>query len=124
MSTRPCNKPATRLHPNPTEFEAGIFMAAYSSAAQRRRRSLAVGLLAAKHTLRGLLFSWPAYLLALAAFYSSQLHALAYLLLLGPALVLSVVILARGVRDDYRRSVQHVLLPSRFARALLWPPAP
>ncbi len=114
----------TRLHPNPTEFEAGIFMAAYGSTAQRRRRALAISLLTAKHTARGLLFSWPAYVLALAVFHSQQLHALAYLLLLVPALILSVVILVRGVRDDYRRSVQHVLLPSRFARALLWPPAP
>ena len=51
----------------PTELEQGIFMAAYGSPVQRRRRVLAVALLGIKHTLRGLLFSWPAYVLALAA---------------------------------------------------------
>jgi len=113
-----------RLPACPTELEQGIFMAAYASPLQRRRRTLAVVLLGAKHTLRGLLFSWPAYVLALAAFYSKQAHALAYLLLLIPALILSVVILARGVRDDYRSQVRHVLLAEKFARGLLFPAAP
>jgi hypothetical protein len=114
----------TRLRACPSELEQGIFMAAYASPRQRRRRALATGLLGIKHTLRGLLFSWPAYVLALAAFYSKQAHALAYLLLLIPALGLSLVILARGVRDDYRNQVRHVLLGEKFARALLFPAAP
>jgi hypothetical protein len=113
-----------RLPAVPTEFEAGIFMAAYGSAQQKRRRALALALLAVKHTLRGLLFSWPAYVLALAAFHSTHAHALAFLLLLIPALLLSAVILARGVRDDYRSRVRHVLLTEKFARGLLFPAAP
>ena len=113
-----------RLPARPTEFEEGVFMAESGSLEQRRRRALAVALLGAKHGLRGLLFSWPAYVLALAAFHSRQAHALAYLLLLIPALGLSLVILARGVRDDYRAAIRHVLLPGKFARALLLPPTP
>jgi hypothetical protein len=113
-----------RLRACPTEFETGIFMAAYDSVVQRRRRALALGLLGVKHSLRGLLFSWPAYVLALAAFASGQVHALAYLLLLIPALAVSGVILLRGVRDDYRSQVRGVLLAAGYIRALLLPKAP
>ena len=113
-----------RLPACPTELEQGIFMAAYGSPLQRRRRALAIALLGIKHTLRGVLFSWPAYVLGLAAFYSEQVHALAYLLLLVPALVVALAILARGVRDDYRNRVSGVLLAAGFVRSLLFPAAP
>jgi hypothetical protein len=113
-----------RLPACPTELEQGIFMAAYGLPLQRRRRALALGLLGLKHTLRGLLFSWPAYVLALAAAASGQVHALAYLLLLIPALAVSLAILARGVRDDYRNQVKGVLLDAGFMRGLLFPAAP
>ena len=112
-----------RLPAKPTELERGIFMAAYESAPQRRRRLLAIMLLGVKHTLRGLLFSWPAYVLGLAVFYSAQVYALVSLLLLGPAVLLSGVILMRGVHDDYRDRVKGVLLDAGFARGLLFPAA-
>lgn len=105
------------------EFERGIFLASYHSPQQRRRRFIAVLLLGVKHALRGLLFSWPAYVLGLAAYYSAAVHAVAYLLLLVPALGLSIVILVRGVRDDYRERVKDLLLEKRFARELLFPAA-
>ena len=113
----------TRLPVKPTELELGIFMAAYGSRMQRRRRILALTLLCAKHTLRGLLFSWPAYVLGLAVFYSAQVYALVSLLLLVPAVLLSGVILVRGVRDDYCDHVKDVLLNTGFARGLLFPAA-
>ena len=113
----------TRLPAKPTELETGIFLAAYDSRQQRRRRMLAMGLLGVKHTLRGLLFSWPAYVLGLAVFYSAQVYALVSLLLLVPAVLLSGVILVRGVRDDYRDRVKGVLLNVAFARGLLFPAA-
>lgn len=112
-----------RLEDLYSEFERGIFIATYQSAQQKRRRALAVMLLGVKHALRGLLFSWPAYVLALAAYYSAAVHAVAYLLLLIPALGLSVVILQRGVRDDYRERVKGLLLEQGFARGLLFPAA-
>ena len=112
-----------RLPAKPTELEVGIFMAAYDSAQQRRRRVLAMVLLGVKHTLRGLLFSWPAYVLGLAAFYSAPVYVLVSMLLLVPAVLLSGVILVRGVRDDYRDRVKGVLLNTGFARGLLFPAA-
>ena len=112
-----------RLPAKPTELEVGIFMASYDSVPQRRRRVLALVLLGVKHSLRGLLFSWLAYVLGYAAFYSAQVYALVSLLLLVPAVLLSGVILVRGVRDDYRDRVKGVLLNAGFARGLLFPAA-
>jgi hypothetical protein len=112
-----------RLEDLHSEFEQGIFLASYDSSLQRRRRSLALALLSVKHTLRGLLFSWPAYVPGLAAFYSETAHAAVYLLLLVPALWLSLHILLRGVRDDYRDRVKGLLLGNQFARRLVFPAA-
>lgn len=112
-----------RLPAKPTELELGIFMAAYDSPLQRRRRVLALLLLSMKHSLRGLFFSWPAYVLGLAAFYSTQIYAWISVLLLVPAVWLSGAILVRGVRDDYRDHVKGVLLNMGFARGLLFPAA-
>ena len=112
-----------RLPAKPTELEVGIFMAAYDSPLQRRRRVLALVLLGVKHSLRGLLFSWPAYVLGLAAFYSVQVYAPVSMLFLVPAVLLSGVILVRGVRDDYHDRVRGVLLNTGFARGLLFPAA-
>ena len=113
-----------RLEDLHSEFEQGIFRAAYDSPLQRRRRGIAGLLLGLKHVLRGLLFSWPAYVLGLAAFYSEAVHAAAYVVLLVPALGLSGFILVRGVRDDYRGSVKGRLLDPGFARGLLFPAEP
>lgn len=113
-----------RLPAHPTEFETGIFDAAYGTPVQHRRRRIAATGLVLKHSLRGLAFSWPAYVLALAAFASEKLPSFAFLVLLAPALAVSGVILTRGVRDDYRSRVRGVLLPEGFLKTLLWPPAP
>ncbi|MBT9567865.1 MAG: hypothetical protein IV085_06155 [Thiobacillus sp.] len=112
-----------RLEDLYSEFERGVFMSAYASAQQKRRRALAMAVLVVKHALRGLLFSWPAYVLGLAAYHNGVIHAVVYLLLLVPALGLSVVILVRGVRDDYRAHVKGLLLQRGFARELIFPAA-
>lgn len=114
---------ARRLEDLYSEFERGVFIATYESSQQKRRRAMAVGVLGMKHALRGLLFSWPAYVLGLAAYHSGAVHAVVYLLLLVPALGLSVVILVRGVRDDYRERVKGLLLQQGFARELVFPAA-
>ena len=110
-----------RLEDLNSEFEQAVFLAAYHSNMQTRRRRAALILLAVKHGLRGLIFTWPAYVLALAAGYSDGLHAFAYLLLLIPAIALSIYILFHGVRDDYRVRVRGFLLSKKFIRTLLWP---
>lgn len=104
-----------------SEFERGVFLATYASPQQKRRRALALAVLVVKHAVRGLLFSWPAYVLALAAYHSGTVHAALYLLLLVPALGVSLLILVRGVRDDYRVHVKGLLLQPGFARELVFP---
>ena len=61
------------------------------------------------HVLRGMLFSWPQYLLTLAAYEipeaSILLVLVLVLVLLLPAMYLSWVILSRGVKEDYENIV-------------------
>lgn len=114
---------AHRLEDSHSEFEQAVFRAAYSSALQRRRRNTAFFLLTFKHSARGLLFSWPVYVLVLAVALGDSVYALAYLLLLIPVLALSIYILVRGVRDDYRLKIHGMLLHRGFVRGLLFPPS-
>ena len=115
---------AHRLEDSHSEFEQAVFCAAYGSALQRRRRKLAFFLLTLKHSARGLLFSWPVYVLVLAVAFGDSFYASAYLLLLIPVLAISIYILVRGVRDDYRVKVQGLLLNKGFVRTLLFSPIP
>jgi len=64
-----CMSAKTPAHPK-HELAQAVFRSVYNSHGQRQRRWLAALLLAAKHTLRGLLFSWPLYLMALGGFYA------------------------------------------------------
>jgi hypothetical protein len=82
-----------------------VFHSVYSSREQRQRRQLATVLLAAKHTLRGLLFSWPLYLMALGGFHAPVPVNLMLWAIAVPGIGLSLAILARGVRAEYRERV-------------------
>lgn len=62
------NSRSKRLSEIKNDFERGVFLAVYNSRKQRHHRLAAGTALALKHALRGVLFSWPLYLLALAAF--------------------------------------------------------
>ncbi|HOP15496.1 MAG: hypothetical protein KDI22_04880 [Gammaproteobacteria bacterium] len=78
-------------------------------------------MLVLKHTLRGLLFSWPLYLLGVAALVLPE-HGSAWLgLFLLPGIAVSFAILRRGIREDYQRFVYRVLLKPGAARHILWP---
>ncbi len=103
------------------ELERAICEAVYRSPAQTwRRRGIAV-LLGIKHGLRGLLFSWPLYVLGLAAFTLPQAGAQWLALFLLPGVWVSFVILHRGVRDDYCRFLHRILLKPGAARHILFP---
>ena len=92
------------------EFTQAVFDAAYASTPQRKLRFLLGVLLILKHTLRGLFFSWPLYLLSLAGLALPGEFAWAFVLLLIPALVMSGYILSKGLREDYRAFVRDRLL--------------
>ena len=101
-------------------FERGLCHTLYQSGEQRRRRFFVSLLLGVKHGLRGLLFSWPLYLIALASFAISSSLAWLLLLFFIPAVGISGMILLKGIREDYGHYVQGVLLKPDAARQLLF----
>jgi len=103
------------------DFERGVFLALYNSRRQRLHRAAARVILGLKHGLRGLLFSWPLYLLPLAAWLSQARYLPLILLLLLPGVCISGTILRRGVREDYARLVDGCLLRSGYPGRLLFP---
>jgi hypothetical protein len=87
------------------ELAQAVFNSVYRSHAQRLHRLAAAVLLFAVHTLRGLLFSWPLYLMAIAGFYTSRPVSLLLWAIAVPGIALSFAILARGVRAEYRERI-------------------
>jgi hypothetical protein len=103
------------------ELERGVFLSVYNSRTQRLRRVIARIILAIKHGVRGTLFSWPLYLLPLAAWSIKAIYLPVILLLLLPGVYISGVILVRGVREDYNNHVEGYLLQPGFPGRLLFP---
>jgi len=102
------------------EITQAVFDAVYRSRRQQLLRLLFGALLILKHALRGLLFSWPLYLLSAASLALPGEYAWAFLLLLIPALALSTYILSKGLREDYRAVVRGRLLKLRELRWALF----
>lgn len=122
---------ARRLEGLDHALARAVFRSVYASRAQRRRRLLAGLLLGVKHTLRGMLFIWPLYLMAVAGFFVPATIGVFLWLLVIPGIGLSLYILARGVCDDYRgcvagRMLAHVLerLAPQVERVVLGSNAP
>lgn len=103
------------------ELTQAVFDAVYHSPRQRLLRLAFVFLLGLKHTLRGLLFSWPLYLLSLAGLALPGQFAWAFLLLLIPAVWVSGYLLRKGLREDYEAQVRGRLLEYRDLRRALYP---
>ena len=104
-----------------SDFERGVFLALYNSRGQRLHRGIARVILGLKHGLRGVLFSWPLYLLPLAAWLLQARYLPLILLLLLPGVYISGVILTRGVHEDYARLVDGYILRRGYAGRLLFP---
>jgi membrane protein implicated in regulation of membrane protease activity len=92
------------------DFSRAVFGAAYASRPQRRLRAAAIALLILKHGLRGILFSWPLYLLAAATLALPGGWRWLFGVLALPALAVSAHILRRGVKDDVREQVSGRIL--------------
>jgi len=103
-----------------TDFERGVFLALYNSRQQKLHRRLAGLVLGIKHVLRGLLFSWPLYLLTLAAYAVPGFSAVFFVLLLLPALYVSWRILSRGIKEDYKNLVEGYLLRPGYPGRMLF----
>ncbi|MEN8106728.1 MAG: hypothetical protein ABFS22_01840 [Pseudomonadota bacterium] len=116
------NTPASRrLSDIRNEFERGVFLSVYNSRTQRMRRYISRIILGLKHGLRGTLFSWPLYLLPLAAWTFKPAYLPLILLLLIPGVYISAVILIRGVREDYAKHVEGFILRPGYPGRLLFP---
>ncbi len=102
------------------EFTQAVFDAAYASRRQRSLRLLFSALLILKHVLRGLVFSWPLYLLSAAGLALPGQYAWAFLLLLIPAVWVSGTILKKGLHEDYAAHVRGKLLALRDLRRVLF----
>jgi hypothetical protein len=114
--------PATKRLPDiRNEFERGVFLSIYDSRPQRLHRQLARVILGLKHGLRGTLFSWPLYLLPLAAWSLQPSYLPLILLLLLPGVYVSGLILVRGVREDYAAHVDGFILRPGYPGRLLFP---
>lgn len=109
-----------RLSEIKNDFERGVFLAVYNSPRQRYHRSMAAVTLVIKHVMRGLLFSWPLYLLALAAYSLPDASVWLVLLLLLPAMYISWVILSRGIKEDYEHLVAGYLLRSGYLGRIIF----
>ncbi|MGB5471853.1 MAG: hypothetical protein WBQ78_00050 [Gammaproteobacteria bacterium] len=103
------------------DFERGVFLALYNSRRQRLLRAIAALILGIKHTLRGILFSWPLYLLPLAAWILQARYLPLIVVLLLPGVVISGFILRRGVREDYARLVDGCILRPGYPGRILFP---
>ncbi len=102
------------------ELERGIFLAVYNSSKQKFSRRVAFVVLVVKHVSRGLLFSWPLYLLALAAYSIPDASIWIVLLLLLPAMYISWGILSRGIREDYEHQIYGYLLRSGYIGRMIF----
>lgn len=109
-----------RLSDIKNDFERGVFRVLYDSPKQRYSRMVAILLLMIKHVLRGLLFSWPLYLLALAAYSLPDASVWLVLLLLLPAMYVSWTILSRGIKEDYENLVEGYLLRSGYLGRMIF----
>lgn len=110
-----------RLSDIRNDFERGVFLSVYNSRTQRMHRIIARVILGLKHGLRGTLFSWPLYLLPLAAWSFKPAYLPLILLLLIPGVYISWIILVRGVREDYANHVEGFILRPGFPGRLLFP---
>jgi len=109
-----------RLGDIKNEFERGVFLVLYDSPKQKLHRIVAATVLVIKHALRGILFSWPLYMLTLAAFAVPGSTKLLFILLLIPGLYVSWVILSRGVKEDYDNLVEGYILKSGYLGRMLF----
>ena len=108
-----------RLNDISNEFERGIFLAVYKSPIQQLHRIFAATALTIKHALRGIIFSWPLYMLTIAAYAVPASSKLLFILLLIPTIYVSWVILSRGVKEDYENLVNgYILRPGYLGRIL------
>jgi hypothetical protein len=102
------------------DLESAVFHAVYNSFEQRRLRLMAIILLGLKHGLRGIVFSWPLYFIALLPFLLPDEAGWWIVLFVFPALAVSGYILLKGVREDYMELIVGQILKANKLINILW----
>jgi hypothetical protein len=103
-----------------TDLKNAVFHSVYFSREQRRFRLAAIVLLSLRHAVRGIIFSWPLYFIALVPFLMPIDAGWWIVLFVFPALLVSMVILVKGVKDDYAGSVSGQILKGQELIKILW----
>jgi len=114
------NRKSKRLSEIKNEFERGVFAVLYHSRKQRFSRLMAITMLVIKHVLRGVLFSWPLYMLAYAVFVIPEVPLVFSSVFIIPGIYISWVILSRGVTEDYKKLVDGYILQSGYLGRILF----
>ena len=102
------------------DLASAVFTAVYASREQRLLRVLAVVLLSLRHAVRGIVFSWPLYFVALLPFLLPVESGWWIILFIFPAIIVSLTILVKGVKDDYQEEIAGKLLEGRPLIKILW----
>ena len=105
------------LHDIHSDFERAVFLANYNTLRQRLLRVAAVGLITAKHGLRGLLYVWPLTLLLFIEMPGAWYWLRIALMVLAVAAWFRFIY--GSVRDDYARFVRGRLLESAALKRVL-----
>ena len=92
----------------------------YESKRQRMFRVYAFVLLCLRHAVRAIILSWPLYFVALTPFLMPFELAWGTLFFVFPALLVSLVILLKGVSSEYAAVVSGRLLKGREIIKILW----
>jgi len=109
-----------RLDDIDSDLERAVFSATYGSNKQRLWRFTAGVSLVIKHALRGLVFSWPLYLLAIGALFLPDSQALIFAGLFLCGVAISGYILTRGIREEYAEYVRGVILKPGDVKRMLF----
>ena len=102
------------------DIESAVFNAVYQSTEQRWLRLMAMALLVLKHGLRGILFSWPLYFVALVPFLIPADTGWWVVLFIFPAILVSGNILIIGLREERSEYVANKLLSLEKLQEMLW----
>jgi hypothetical protein len=104
-----------------SKLESAVFKAVYGSREQRSLRLIAMLILSLKHGLRGMLFSWPLYFIALVPLLAPGEIGWSVVLFIFPAVLVSGYILLMGVREEYAQSIAgKILKANRLITVLCW----
>ena len=107
-----------------SEIERAVFIAKYNSIQQKRRRNIAAIILSLKHAVRGVLFSWPLYLLPLSVLALPEKYKYLFIFFLLPGLYVSFIILKKGIYEDYASYVSGRILHDTYKISLLFAKLP